>query len=221
MASKPVRMKYVKKPQGRAFVKALRRPRPKGMDKELVAGVARQFIGQNGFVWETNRDKMGNHLVVNWVSRTEKAPGKKSSKLVVLQRVLLKRTLDGLEVLNSRQIVDFHPRTGEILAFKHLNWVPADEANSKAVQTLRGNEVLAAIQQALKPTKTPYRVTAVKAGLYQGEDSISPVLAVRVERAVENQPEAPLRKVLLVPLINNANLQDREEPQEWPQYAGH
>ncbi len=220
-AAGPVRIKYVKKPQGRAFVKALRKPKRTSMDKELVAGLARQFIGQNGFVWQTNRDVMGNHLVVNWVCRTEKSPGKKSLKLFVLQRTILKRTLDGLEVLNSRQIVDLHPQSGEILGFKHLNWMPVFEANSKAVETLRGNDVLVAIQQALKPTSQPYVVTAVKAGLYQGDDTIYPVLAVRVERAPENPPEEPLRKVLIVSLLESTNQPEREEPREWPEFPRH
>jgi hypothetical protein len=217
----PFRIKYVKKPQGRAFVKALRVLHSKGLDKKRVAQLARRFVKRHGFLLQTQVDKLGNHLVVNRVCRTEERRGKKSSKQIVSQRAILKRSLDGLEVFNSRQVVDLHPQSGEILAYKQLHWAPADHAHRQALPPLSRDEVLAAIQQSLRPTNKPYQAIAVRTGMYQTAESLVPVLAVRVERAADQPEQPPLQRVLLVPLVKNLNQPERPQPREWPRFAGH
>jgi hypothetical protein len=215
--SGPFRIKYVKKSLGRALVKFLRVPTKKSLKKERVAELARQFIQQQGFVAQTHRDKLGRHLVVNRLSRSDlKGEGKSGLKLTILQRAVMKRQLDGLEVLNSKLVVDLHPDSMEVLAFKHLYWAPADEASGKHMPSISRDEAVAAIQQAFGQSNRKVQVTAVKAGMYQATDSIVPVLAVQVQRVSEDQAAATWPKVLLVPLVKDVSLPGREGVREYP-----
>ena len=128
------RIKYVKKTAGRSFLKSIRMPSFHRRTDEDIFEIGRRFIETHGFVAQTTGDRMGRQVVVNRLIDIVGTDDPNTKTLTVLQRAIFERTLDGLEVFNSRQIVDVHPESGEILAYKGLEWMPAKESGRKTVR---------------------------------------------------------------------------------------
>jgi len=196
----PFRIKYVKKAAGRSFVKSIRMPVSRRMDEEQVIKTGRHFIEAAGFVVTSEADRIGEPMVIARLLDVLQPGSTKPKTLVVLQRAIFSRSLDGLEVFNSRQIVDVHPETGEILAWKGLDWAPAQESGRKAVKALPAEQLLDAIKNAYRDTASTYHVTAVNEGMYQSAEMIFPVLAVTVERQADKSGQRAPKRTLYIPL---------------------
>ncbi len=212
------RIKYVKKPEGRSFVKSIRMPTVHRLKEEEVAAIGRAFVEKQGFVAQTSVDKIGGHMVASRLTDGIQANDVKTKTLTVLQRAIFKRSLDGLEVFNSRQIVDVHPDSREILAYKGLEWAPAGGADRKAVSALPADKLLTEIKERFRNTSSLYHVTGIEVGMYQSRVEIFPVLAVDVERAGERK-ESPILRTHYLPLSEAGSTPQRTRSVKLPQAA--
>lgn len=214
------RIKYVRKSVGRSFVKSIRMPVSHRRTDEDVFKIGRRFIELHEFVAQTEADQMGRQIVVNRLIDVVESGDSEKKILTILQRAIFKRTLDGLEVFNSRQIVDIHPESGEILAYKGLEWAPAKESDRKTVRPLPAEELLKTIKEAFKHTSNLYHVTEVKKGMYQSEEMIFPVLSVFVERARDKSNVTTLKQILYVPISEIGSTKGRKHPRRLPEVTG-
>lgn len=198
------RIKYVRKPAGRSLVKAIRMPTTHTRDEQEVVEIGRRLIEKHGFVAQSAADKIGDPLVVSRLLDIQDPETGKITKLTLLQRVIFSRRLDGLTVVNSRQIVDVHPQSGEVLAYKHLDWAPPREADRKVMGPLPADDLLNALRKLFAKTPAQYAVTQVDVAMYQFNDLLFPVLAVTAEREPPKEGGVPFLRTVHIPLVEVA-----------------
>ncbi len=215
----PVRIKYTQEANGRRLVTFFRSPTSIARNKTDVAKIASEFLRKRSFVVETARDRIDGPEVIDRKTRTWAQNGAVENEATVFQRAIFARRVDGLEVFNSRQVVDLHPSYPRILAFKTLAWGPLSEDESRPVRVRESEEILDALRKLFPSSSASYDVTKVEPGWFQKPSVLIPVVAVSLERRSQDDDEPPVRKVLLIPLDADEPIPERQPPSRLPEHG--
>jgi hypothetical protein len=215
----PVRIKYTQETGGRRLVIFLRSPTSDARNKDDVAKIASEFLRKRGFVVETARDRIDGPEVVDRKTRSWAQNGAMENETTVLQRVIFGRRVDGLGVFNSRQIVDLHPSSPQILAFKSLAWAPLSEDEARTVRVREPEEILDALRTLFPSSSARSNVTKVESGWVQKPSILLPVVAVSLERRSEADDEPPVRTIVLIPLDADEPIPERQRPSRLPEHG--
>lgn len=218
-SDQPFSIKYVQMPRKRSLSKNIRVPTLNKLEDRLVADIGQQFITANHFVRFTAVDAIKDYIVVNRLCRAFDTSEQDLKTFTILQRVIFKRQFDDMEVLNSKQIVDIHPDSGEILAYKSINWTPVDEVNGAVAPTKSADEVIHEIKEALEEKSDRYQVTKIKSGMFQTDKNLIPVLAIYTSRESLSDESIPIQQTLLISLAKNIDLPKSRPTGESPKVA--
>jgi len=205
---------YIKEPQKRRFIKELRVPSRRSLPDEEVIKTGVNFIKNNKFCKITESDKIGTPLVISRKRHELRPETKQNNKLTIYQRVELKREFFGFEVINSKQTVDIHPDTREIISYKNIRWTPVDEISGESMPYFLQEEVI----KKIKPTDK-YKAVKVKAGMFQTDKIIFPVLVVYTERLAEKPEGIPEERVLVINLVKDLDLEKEKKDERRPKKA--
>lgn len=212
----PFNVWYTKEPQRRSFMKELRVPSKRSLPDKEVIEIAEGFIKLNNFCKITDNDKLVEPLVISRKRQELKPDVKEIDKFIILQRAEFKRKFYGLEVINSKQIVDIHPDSREILSYKNIRWTPADEASGKSMPYISQQELIAQIDSAFAKSEVEYKVAKVKAGLFQTDKIIFPVLVVYTEGRIEQSEATPIERVVVINLVEGLGLEKEKRALKRP-----
>lgn len=189
---------YTKEPQKRIYTKELNIPaKTKLKDDELVS-LSMGFILKNQFCKSSRTDSL---VVSELLSRKRSQLGTSGTKLkteVLFQRVMFKRKVLGMEVLNSKLIVDIYPDLKEVIAYKHIRWTPLKEDTGYSIPKINEKEVVDKIRDA--KTAAYFEVSDVKAMYYQTETKLVPVLAVHMKSLRDTTNINPIEEILIITL---------------------
>lgn len=200
-ATEPFNVWYTKEPQRRSFMKELRVPSKRSLPDKEVIEIAEGFIKLNKFCKITDNDKPADPLVISRKVQELRPDAKDIDKFIILQRAEFKRKFYGLEVINSKQIVDIHPDSREILSYKNIRWTPADETSGKSMPYVSQQELIARIDSTFARSEVEYKVAEVKAALFQTDKIIFPVLVVYTEPHIKQSEATPIERVLVISLV--------------------
>lgn len=207
---KPFYVFYVKEPQKRTFMKKIDIPSKRTLPDTSVISVGESFITKNKFCKITTNDILIAPLVISRKRHELKPDIREEDKLTIIQRVEFKRKFFGLEVINSKQIVDVHPDSREIISYKNIMWTPVNETSGESKSYISQREVIAKIDSAFTRSTDEYKVTKVKAGMYQTDKIIFPVLVVYTKPTVDRPEVIPEERVLIINLTKDLDL-DKEK----------
>lgn len=191
---------YTLEPQKRIYTKEINIPtKTKLKDDELVR-LSKGFILNNQFCKSSRIDSL---IVSELLTRKRSQLGTSGTKLrteVLFQRVMFKRKILGMEVLNSKQIVDIHPDLKEVIAYKHIRWTPVEEDTGYSIPKINEKEVVDKIKEAKANTAGYYEVSDVKARYYQTETKLIPVLSVHIKSIRDTTNINPIEEILIISL---------------------
>ncbi len=200
---------YVKEAQSRTFIKEVRVPARSSIpDVELIR-MTRSFVTENGLSFGSTVDRLGTATVLTR-KRTEVVPDGTTGRTEVLfQRVQFRREVGGLEVLNSKQIVDVQPDGLELVAYKSIRWIPLDEASGAPAKYVPRSKIIERLNRLVAPG-TARRVEKAKLAYYQTDKALVPVLAFHLNQTQQPSGGRPIREIAIVPLIDDAELMPRQ-----------
>ncbi len=221
----PFNIYFDKQPRSRSFHKALWVPTQKTQDKNFIADLGKKFIQRNRFVAVTNNDDIFDFFVLSWKSRIIREEPRAGDTYTILHRAKYFRRFHDLEVINSKQIVDFHPASLEIISYKSIMWTPIDESSGKYFPYLPIEEVIAQVDSFFVDEMEDYKIAEVQLAWYQSDYQIFPVLVIHTQRSEEEEQLYPMEQTLLVSLVKDiridedevANALSRREPQNLQQ----
>lgn len=124
--TEPLKLTYSVGQYERAFVKELRKPVKAELPQNELKEISSNFLKSYKLIPRIEEDQPAKTAVFTRRVDMFNEQTKKVEKSVVLQRVITERKINDVPVLNSRVIVDVHPGTKEILAYKTFNWSPVD-----------------------------------------------------------------------------------------------
>lgn len=166
--------------------------------------MSKSFIDDMKFIKTTDKDKIHSEYVVLRKIQYINNDGKKIEK-TLSNNVHIQRNLFGLQVINSKQIVSWHPKTEELLSYKILNWLPVKMSTPKKVSCRKYPEVIESINAQVTTRKVPERVRRTKLGYYISGDKVFPVVQLELESIQEPEQSIPLQRNLLFELVNITN----------------
>jgi len=214
---KPFNIYYTKGPRKRALRKALWIPSKIERSKDYIKQLANKFMYQYGYYKQTNNDKIDKAFVVSWRTRPLDLNIKKTEVSTILHRVKFSRVFQGLEVINSKQIVDFHPESLELLSYKNISWTPVNESSGKFKQYLTMDEVLSQIHAFMKEDGDASKIKEVRLAWYQSPDLIFPVMLVKTERVDREIEIYPIEHALVISLVKGLRLDNEDYAFEKPE----
>jgi hypothetical protein len=207
---RPFSVLYIKESQKRSFIKELRVPTKRRLPNKDVIEIGKSFIKSNKFCKLTNDDTFGAPLVISRKRHKLGPDAEQEDELTLFQGVVFKREFFGIEVINSKQIVSIHPDSHEIISYKNVRWTPVNEASGKIMPYISQQEVIAKIESRFAKSKTKYKVKKIKAGMYQTDKIIFPVLVIYTE-PIENYEVIPIERVLVISLIKGLDLEEEKK----------
>jgi hypothetical protein len=202
----PFHVFYVEEPQRRTFRKEIWEPTATALSDGELRSLAGGFIRDHRFVEETGSDKMANCQILSWKQRAVNEDELTGDSTTVLQRVTFVRTFQGMEVVNSRQIVDIHPETRELIAYKSLEWTPINEESGTLASTISIDEVIRQIREAFSDEPDAV-VDHVKRAWIQTTGRLIPVLEIRKVFDGKTNGASP-HNTILVGLVEEMPLED-------------
>lgn len=216
----PFYVSYTKEPQKRSFVKEPLVTSRRSLSDKDVIDIGMSFIKENKFCKITDNDKLGTPLVLSRKRYELKSDMKQGDALTISQRVEFKREFFDFEVINSKQIVDIHPDTREIMSYKNIMWTAVDETSGRSMPYISQQEVVAQIDSVFAKSKAKYKVIGIKSGMYQTDKIIFPVLVVYTEYQLEEEEGIPEERVLVINLVKGLDLGKEKKEVRRPTKAG-
>lgn len=214
----PITIWYESDHQKRSFKKDFRKPSQKSLPSEKVTELAQKFITSNKFYKTTSLDKISPHQVAARKLIKSNEKNEVDEKLTILQRAVFKRKFNGIEVINSKQVVDIHPETREILSYKSIKWTPVDETSGRSYSYLSKEEIVTHIDSVLHVSKNRNKIENIKLAYLQTDKMLVPVLAVRskpIDISTENRPSE--KRTLLVFLAKDLPKPEKDTKLRLPQ----
>lgn len=201
---------YVKEPRSRIFVKEIRVPSKKNLPDADVIALGEDFITGYGFCSITDLDRMHDLVVVSRRRKPLRGDVTESDKETFYHSVEFRREFAGLEVVNSKQSVDIHPDTKEVLAYRSITWTPVDEDSGELKSYISLERLIEDIESAFEDKATSFSVIKVEAGMHQTDVRIFPVLVVHARQMPEPRNYSPEEPALILPLIEFTKLDTDE-----------
>jgi hypothetical protein len=193
---------YTRGPQRRIFLKEVDVPTRTTLDEKEAVSIARAFIAEHGFARGKAADTLRVARVLVRKRREVTRDGTGGETQVLFQRVVFAREIEGMEVLNAKQVVDLHADSGEIVGYKRLRWAEVDVAAGGETLPYRSREeVMAELQGLLPRAGVDCTIQSVKPAMYQTADRIVPVIAVQTVRQAPPPGGRPIQETLLVGLV--------------------
>lgn len=191
----------------RAVAKSLYVPGTQDLPAGEAIALARRFVEGHAFCRLTERDRWGSAIVLSRKRRSLSGGGKKGGEQILQRRVALKREFRGLEVVNSRQVVDLHPDTREVLGYASLRWSPVDEASAVPATGFSASDLSRQIEARLGKGSTAV-VSGFRAAYFQTDTQLVPVLVVEVVKPAGKELRASERARLLFPLVRGVRIEE-------------
>ncbi len=204
--------RYEKGPQRRAFKKELAVPALRTLDEKTAIALADGWVKKNALCVESDLDAMASPSVASLRRQRLDGVGKPADKMTLLHRVEFKRKVTGLEVINSKQVVELHPTTREVLGYESLNWTPIVATSGKQYPYLSLDETVAQIESQIAKSRAKRRVTSVRAAMFQDEKYVFPVLVVGVESPQGDTTGYVFKGNLVVALVKNIPSERKPRP---------
>jgi hypothetical protein len=192
--------------QKRVFRKDLAVPAKQSLGNAAVVALATAFIRSNRLCQTSELDSFGDASVGTLKRQRLEAESKPENGVTVLQRIEFRRKVAGLDVVNSRQVVEIHPETKEILGYKNTNWTPLRESSAKQHAYLTLEEIVGRIDSLIGGPATRLVVTNVHAAMFQNDKFLFPVLVVSAE--LPRGSSYAYRRKLVVGLV-------KDIPSDW------
>lgn len=208
IARKPFKIFYNKEPAARSFFKGLWSPSLKVRSKKVIGELGSRFILHNKLFHETEQDKMLNYIVIAWKSQNIGQNVRDSKKYTLRYRVKYSRQFLGWKVINSKQIVDIHPKSLEILAYKNIDWTPIDNSSGKYKPYVSVSDILDQIHNFFAEDKAEYKIKDVQTVWYQSKRMIFPVIQIKSQRPNKIGEFTPIRQTLLISLIEGLGMDE-------------
>jgi len=208
---------YIKKPMRRTFKKELIVLAAKALPPEEAIILGSKFIRDNHLCQETKNDKLGQAVVV--ARKRVPLDSKEAAKQIISQRMIFKRSFAGLNVINSKQTVEIHPETREVLGYKNIDWSPIQETTGKSMAMKSISDVLDNIRQEYKDRRKTY-TNKVEQAMYQTDKQLIPVLLVYFETSEDLSVKGtPEEEVLIISLAKDLQLYKKEKKTVRPSKA--
>ena len=211
---------YETGPQERRFRKDLSKPVLASVPSNEITQQAQRFITQNNFCRTTARDKIADSQVIARKLKRFSEKAGADEALTVLQRAIFKRQFNGLHVFNSKQVVDIHPQTREIVAYKSLKWTPVDETSGKLYSYLSKEKIIAHIDEVLGVSQKRNKMERLGSAYLQTDKLLIPVLVVEakpVDVAAQHGPSE--KRTLLVSLAQDLPKPEKDTKLRSPKKA--
>jgi len=191
----------------RQFIKELRLPVERKLENDKVISISKDFVEKNKFLATNERDKVADIQIFTRKLDAYNDGLQKTGEKFILQRAVFKRKVNNLPVLNSKLIVDIHPQTSEILAFKVFEWGAIDPSSAVEVKYKTKNTILEEVNKALLLDNRANEITSIDLAYLQLEDFLAPVLKISF-RAVQRdiQKSDSEQRTLLVILPENLEI---------------
>jgi hypothetical protein len=200
---------YIKKLNKRSFVKEISVPAKQVLPQTEIIAMGKKFIEGNGFCIQTDTDKMDSPLVVTRKRGTVQ-PGADGTRIeqIISQRVVFKRVFQGYEVVNSKQSVEIHPESGEILGYKNSNWTPVKAQTVKDATKVALRDVVKKVNARYSKVKRKVRATKSSYGMYQTNQMLIPVMLVYIqsEEDLSDRASVPEEEIMIVSLAKDIKL---------------
>ena len=214
---KPVEVKepfyvyYVMDALKRSFRKDVTSFSAKPLPEDAVQAIGKEFVLKNKLTEVTGIDTLGTIEVVTRTRSQLENDGKGKKKYVLFQRAIIKRKVEGIEVLNSKQVVDVVPSSREIVGYKIMQWFPLKEDMAEVGSPVSAEEVMAQIESYFQRSKTDYKVTKVTKALYQADKSLVPVLRVLIQTENIKDEMIAEEQEIIVSLVKEFQVQPRDK----------
>ena len=192
---------YTKQAQKRSFLKELDIPTKKLFKDDRAIAIAQAFIIENKFVSVTGTDKLMPAFVLVHKKQEIKPDGKIGQVINLSQKISFIRQIDGLPVLNAKQVVDLHPDRNEIIGYKKIQWSETlSKGDSLPYRTK--DEIISEIRALLSTPGANYTIQQITPAMYQMSDRIVPVLAVKTAKRIKYEKIQPIQEMFLIGLVN-------------------
>jgi len=161
------------------------------LQKSVAVQLGKNFLLNNSFIRETNKDKIGAVYVQERRINEERGERQQPVDYLVQQDLVFERHYEGKPVLNSKAVIGIFPGTKEIVLFKHFNWTPLEEQKIqkispqmlRSVSSATGSEIANRLQQKIRKYSGKFTRAEVKQVIpawFQTEESLIPVLAFEI-----------------------------------------
>lgn len=197
---------YVKEPRSRIFVKEIRVPSKKRLPDAEVIDLGERFITGYNLCRITDLDRMHDPVVVSRRRMPLKDNARESDKETFYHSVEFRREFAGLEVVNSKQSVDIHPDTKEVLAYRNITWTPVEEDSGELKSYISLERLIDDIESAFDDKDILFTVVKVEAGMFQTDVRMFPVLLVHAKETPEPRNYSPEEPALILPLVEFTKL---------------
>lgn len=199
-SSGPFTVRYVKKTGERKFLKTVRVLTEKKLDDKDAEAIALKFINSHKLCSVSEIDKPGKAQVLARKTAIMGKDGRTAKEYVLKQRVIFSRVVSGLKVINSKQIVDIHPDTGEILAFKSIGWIPVDSSRMSRQRYVSKESLVASINGIMGKSRDKRKISDISPAYMQADGKMFPVVVCRTELVTPDK-RGPVKLRHVVPLI--------------------
>jgi hypothetical protein len=216
VSNKSFNLFYIKEPRKRKFLKALEMPSSRVLSNQEVIDAGMEFIRRNQFYRETEYEKMVSPLVISQKIRTEGLNRESDDIRTISQSVEFKREIFGYEVVNSKQVVDIHPETKEILAYRNILWTPVAVGSGTLTPYITYDEIVAQLDAMFNGSKKGLEICKVKAALFQGDDMLFPVLIIHSRHRLEGSEGNPEDHVFILSLVKGLELNKNKDELIYP-----
>ncbi len=216
----PFNIYYVKESFKRSFIKEIRIPTNMTLAIDELIKIANNFIKDNNFCVISEIDKLGKPLVISRKRHLYDSNLNKKEKQTLYQRVEFKREFSGIEVVNSKQIVDIYPESQELIAYKNIEWTPVKESTGSRKLYFSRDEIITQINSAIKSSVDQYKVVNIKRGLYQTEEFLIPILSVLIELKENSDKGFPEEQLLIINLVKDIEFKEKPKTLKRPSKAG-
>lgn len=105
-----------------------------GMDSSVATQQVQRFFVENGLLSETANDKIEGMEVRERHVSAQQGGGADDQDLLAQQDVLLRRTYDGKQVINSHASVGILPETNEVVQVQLEHWTPVDTGGTETTK---------------------------------------------------------------------------------------
>jgi hypothetical protein len=206
---------YTRFDVGRSYRTEWRRPAATVLPEAEAGRLAREFLGREGMAVLTEGDELGTPRVLTRTRRLVAGSPEGQRREVLAQRIEFGRIFRGAPVINSRQVVEIHPGTKELLAYRISSWpvVAGGAGEARPYRTL--DEVVSDVRAAHAKAAGSFRLLGGRHGYLATREELVPVIALRVERKV---PAATaVREIFTVPLVKGVSGGVREKSARVPE----
>jgi hypothetical protein len=209
---------FVEETQRRTFRKEIWVPTGESLSDAEVVGMTRRFVSDRDFVVQNALDRLGDCRVLGVGMRRMGPEGPVGDPMTVFQRATCSRLVEDWEVWNSRQIVDIHPLSRELIAYKSLEWTPVKTDSARTVEPVSPEHVMSEIQKAYADEPDAL-IEEVSRAWHQTSEHLVPVLAIRKRFDSDDKRQSP-HDTILVSLVKDMPLKGETGPREEPGLAG-